>query len=95
MMVERIKAGDFTKGLWLSIPEIIDWAEVDGFKYRDAKSAPSYTDVHISSFLEDIGGAKAVSLDLLKRRRQVHAVSQQTGDIYESWSVYRCLYCEI
>jgi len=94
-MVERIKAEDFTKGLWLSIPEIIDWAEVDGFKYRDAQSAPCHTDVHISTFLEDIGGAKAASLEMLKRRRHVHAVSQQTGDIYDSWTVYRCLYCEI
>ena len=32
-MVERLRSEDFTKGLWLSIPEIIDWAEVDGFKY--------------------------------------------------------------
>jgi uncharacterized protein (TIGR04141 family) len=68
-MVERIKAQDFTKGLWLSIPEIIEWAEVDGFKYRDAQSAASYTDVHISTFLEDIGGAEAASLELLKKRR--------------------------
>lgn len=95
MMVERIKAEDFTKGLWLSIPEIIDWAEVDGFKYREAQSADCHTDVHITTFLEDIGGAKAVSLEMLKKRRQVYAVSQQTGEIFENWTVYRCLYCEI
>ena len=97
LMVERIKAQDFTKGLWLSIPEIIDWAEVDGFKYREAQSADCHTDVHINNintFLEDIGGAKAVSLEMLKRR-QVYAVSQQTAETYENWTVYRCLYCEI
>ena len=94
-MIERIKAEDFTKGLWLSIPEIIDWSEVDGFKYRDADSAPSYTDVHIREFLKDIGGAQKVSLELLKKRRHVYAVSQQTGDVYDAWTVYRCLYCEI
>jgi uncharacterized protein (TIGR04141 family) len=95
IMVERIKAEDFTKGLWLSIPEIIDWSEVDGFKYRDAQSAPSHIDVHISTFLEEIGGAKATSLEMLKKRRKVHAVSQLTGEVIESWTVYRCLYCEI
>jgi hypothetical protein len=35
-MIERIRAEDTSKGLWLSIPEIIDWTEVDSFKYRDA-----------------------------------------------------------
>ena len=94
LMAERIKAEDFTKALWLSIPEIIDWSDVDGFKYRHAKSAACHIDVHISTFLEDVGGAKGVSLEMLKRR-QVHAVSQQTGEIYDSWTVYRCLYCEI
>lgn len=95
LMVERIKAEDFTKGLWLSIPEIIDWSEVDGFKYREANSAPCHTDVHMTTFLEDIGGAKAASLETLKQRRHVYAVSQLTGEPYYSWTVYRCLYCEI
>ena len=94
-MIERIRAEDFTKGLWLSIPEIIDWAEVDGFKYRDADSAPAYTDVHMQEFLTDVGGSKNVSLELVKKRRHVFAVSQQTGDVYDAWTVYRCLYCEI
>lgn len=94
MMVDRIRARDFTKGLWLSIPEIIDWAEVDGFKYRDAQSAECQTDVHINNFLEDVRDVKTISLEMLKRR-QVYAVSQQTAEVYESWTVYRCLYCEI
>ena len=93
-MVQRIKAEDFTKGLWLSIPEIIEWLEVDGFKYRDVQSAHCHTDVHMSAFLEDVGGPNEVSLEKLKRR-QVYAVSQQTGEVYENWTVYRCLYCEI
>jgi uncharacterized protein (TIGR04141 family) len=94
-MVERMRAEDFTKGLWLSVPEIIDWSEVDGFKYRDAHSAPSYADVHIRDFLNDIGGSQAVSLEILKKRRRVYAVSQQTETIFAAWTVYRCLYCEI
>ncbi len=94
-MIERMKEEDFTKGLWLSIPEIIDWSEVDSFKYRDAASAPSYTDVHIREFLADIGGSQNVSLEVLKKRRHVYAVSQQTGSVYDAWTVYRCLYCEI
>ncbi len=94
-LVERMRAEDFTKGLWLSIPEIIDWSEVDGFKYRNALSAQSHTDVHMRDFLEDVGGAKAVTLELLKKRRRVYAVSQQTDEVYDAWTVYRCLYCEI
>jgi len=95
IMIERIRSQDFTKGLWLSIPEIIDWTEVDSFKYRDADSAPAHPDVHMREFLTDVGGAQNVSLELVKKRRHVYAVSQQTGDVFDSWAVYRCLYCEI
>jgi uncharacterized protein (TIGR04141 family) len=94
-MLDRIKAEDFTKGLWLSIPEIIDWSAVDTFKYRDAHSAPAFTDVHFRDFLDDIGGSQNVSLETLKKRRHIYAVSQQTDEVYHSWTVYRCLYCEI
>ena len=95
VMIERIHSEDFTKGLWLSVPEIIDWSQVDSFKYRDANSARTYTDVHIREFLNDVGSAKNVSVEMLKKRRHVFAVSQQTGDVYDAWPVYRCLYCEI
>jgi uncharacterized protein (TIGR04141 family) len=95
IMVERIRTEDFARGLWLSIPEIIDWAEVDSFKYRDADSAPAYADVHMRDFLEDVGGPQNVTLELVKKRRNIFAVSQQTGDVFEWWTVYRCLYCEI
>ena len=94
-MVERIKVEDFSRGLWLSVPEIIDWSETDSFKYRDAASAPAFPDVHFRDILTDIGGSKNVSLEILKKRRHIYAVAQQTGDIYHSWTVYRCLYCEI
>jgi uncharacterized protein (TIGR04141 family) len=46
-------------------------------------------------FLNDVGGSKNVSLELVKKRRHVFAVSQHTGDVYDAWTVYRCLYCEI
>ena len=94
-MIQRIQGEDFTRGLWLSIPEIIDWSEVDSFKYRDAASAHVYPDVHLRDFLNDVGGAQNVSVELVKKRRHVFAVSQLTGDVFECWTVYRCLYCEI
>jgi uncharacterized protein (TIGR04141 family) len=93
-MIERIRAEDFAHGLWLSIPEIIDW-EVDSFKYRNADSAQVYPDVHLRDFLNDVGGAQNVSVELVKKRRHVFAVSQLTGAVFEWWTVYRCLYCEI
>ena len=95
LMIDRIKAEDFARGLWMSIPEIVDWSHVDCFKYREARSAPCYSDVHISTLLQDIGGAQLASLETLKKRRHVYAVSQQTDEIYECWPAYRCLYCEI
>jgi uncharacterized protein (TIGR04141 family) len=93
-MIDRIRAED-SRGLWLSIPEIIDWTEIDSFKYRDSRSARTYPDVHIHEFLNDVGGSKNISLELVKKGRHILAVSQQTGDVFDAWTVYRCLYCEI
>lgn len=93
-MIERLKSSDHTR-LWLCIPEIVDWSQIDGFKYRASAKAQEYSDVHIHEFVDESGGLQNVGVEAIRKRYRVYAISQQTGDIQEQWPVYRCLYCEV
>jgi uncharacterized protein (TIGR04141 family) len=93
-MIERLKSEEHLR-LWLSIPEIIDWSQVEGFKYRTSSTAHQFSDVHIQEFLTEVGGPQNISIETLKKRYRVFAMSQQSGEVYEQWAVYRCIYCEV
>src|SRR5262249_42898102 len=36
---------------WLAVPEIIEWAEIAGFRYRFGAREPQYHDLHLPDFL--------------------------------------------
>ena len=78
--------------LWLSIPELIEWTTIAGFKYRDARNAQLHSDVHISEYLDEVT-TNRFDLKFLKRR-QIQAVNEEGREV-NSWPVFRCLYSEI
>jgi uncharacterized protein (TIGR04141 family) len=92
-LMGRLMSQNFTR-LWLAIPEIIDWTRTEGFKYRDAQNAMLLDDVHIVTFVEEFGVPGSADVRLLKKRN-IYAISQETGEVFARWTVYRCLYCEI
>ena len=91
-LLDRIQAADFER-LWLTIPEIIDWDRIDGFKYRSNESDPVHADVHFFDLLHEMDGDD-VTLPLLKRRK-IYAISSETGEPLEQWTLYRCIYFEV
>ncbi len=93
LLVEKIRRGDLVR-LWLTIPQIIDWSVIEGFKYQHADDAPIHGDVHLNSFREEFDGIENLTIEDL-RRRDIVAVSNEGGHEIETWPVYRCLYCEI
>lgn len=38
-LVQKINQGEFAK-IWLAIPEILNWEEIDGFSYRPPSQNP-------------------------------------------------------
>jgi len=78
--------------IWLSVPEIIDWNRVVGFKYSSAVSAPRYYDISIPRFIESLGG-KTPDINKL-RHRKIFCVDSDDIAIYE-YPVYRFIYAEI
>ena len=93
LLVEKVKRGDFERA-WLTIPQIIDWSVVEGFKYRHAEDAPIHADVHLGTFRDQIRDLRSLTADDL-RHHQVIAISHEGEHEIETWPVYRCMYCEI
>ncbi|PIP65520.1 hypothetical protein COW95_01410, partial [Candidatus Peregrinibacteria bacterium CG22_combo_CG10-13_8_21_14_all_49_11] len=97
-MIERLDEkmiSEFNKEspskLWLTVPDIIDWDDVSGFKYSQKKSEDLKDDLHINDFKTII--ARSVTIDDLKTHK-VHMFYSSTEDDRERWKVYDCVYCE-
>lgn len=82
-------------GLWLTVPEMMDWEGLAGFRYRSSKLATLYPDIHVLTFLEGVGDTRDLDEHALKRRFHVHAIGTDSDAAIREWPVYRCLYCEV
>ena len=90
-IVNKINAGNFER-IWLSVPEIIDWDRVVGFKYSSAASSPRHYDIRILNFIETLKGN---STDIKKlNQRKIFCVDSDDFTVYER-SVYRFIYAEV
>lgn len=86
----RLVAGKF-EGIWLSIPEIIDWTTVKGFIYTHGKSV-IHPDINLQGFCSTVDAP--ITLDLL-RERTVSCADADHKRTFKSWPVYKCLYAEV
>lgn len=91
IMIANIEKGNIER-IWLSVPEIIDWNRVVGFKFSSAVSASRYYDISVPRFIESL---KDKSLDLNKlKHRKIFCVDSDDIAIYE-YPVYRYVYAEV
>ena len=90
--IEKKLAAGNSDGVWLAIPEIIDWGTVDGFMFSGDK-ATIRPDITFAGFVESLKG-KAPTLQLM-RDRSVQAVNSDGEPHGRKWKVFRCLYAEI
>ena len=98
-LVDRIRSEEFDH-CWLAVPDIIEWAEVDGFRYGLKSRNAKYHDLHLSDFVDEIREARGedfspsnINLNLLKHR-DVLCIGDDDQTI-RRWSLYACLYCEL
>lgn len=88
----RLAAKQFD-GIWLSIPEIIDWTIVKGFMYTNGGSA-IYPDVNLDGFLKTVKAGTQLTVGLLHQRKVMCADSDHKP-VFKSWPAFKCLYAEI
>lgn len=91
-LIQRIN-GDKHEKLWMAIPEIIDWADFDCFKYRKSEKAEKYRDLQIPDFIKEHEKYKgAFTIELLKKYKAYCFFETSTE---KSWRIYDCIYIEI
>jgi len=90
-ILSRINCGNF-EHIWLSVPEIIDWDRVVGFKYSNAASSPRYHDIRMSEFLQTFKETTLVADHLTQRR--IFCVDSDEAMVYER-PAYRFIYAEV
>jgi uncharacterized protein (TIGR04141 family) len=91
-LIQRIN-GDKHEKLWMAIPEIIDWADFDCFKYRKSEKAEEYRDLQIPDFIKEHEKNKGeFTIELLKRY-EAYCFFGTSPE--KSWRIYNCIYIEI
>lgn len=91
-LISKINSDNHDK-LWIAIPEIIDWADFDCFKYRTSTKAKGYRDLHIPDFIKEHEKYKgAFTLQMLKRY-EAYCYFENSPE--KSWCIYDCMYAEI
>lgn len=80
-------------GVWLSIPEIIEWTTVTGFMYAHS-GGKVHPDINLQGFLKTIKPGTPLTLDLM-RQRKVDCANADHNSVFRSWPVFKCLYAEI
>jgi len=91
-LVTGIKEDNIVEKIWLSIPEVVDWSDVAGFKYG-SKRETLYPDLYLEDF-KGVFAEENIDLDFLKRAN-AYCVSSSKETNLCSWKVYKCIYAEI
>lgn len=77
---------------WMAVPEIINWAEISGFRFHSPKRATLENDLDIETFISSFSAPLVIS-DL--KFSNVYAVSAQNDETIHKWSAFKCIYTEI
>lgn len=90
-LIEKLHSDDYG-GTWMSIPEVIDWDDIDYFYYKH--NGGNYEDLQIQdAFTNGFGSGKDITIPHLKSRNVFAENSQET--FRYSWPYYKCLYSEV
>lgn len=95
-MVGRVKERDFNK-LWMAIPEIIDWEDVEGFCYSYDNTNDKLDDIDIRGFLKGLltdEDYSKVSMNIFTKNK-IYCYSLSSGIRTHEWKAFNCLYCEM
>lgn len=93
-MISDIKNGVLEK-TWMAVPEIIDWEDISGFKYKDNKKSERYDDIHLGEFIKNLSEDEKDKLSLDTFRKNIYCFDRNGDTIIHQWKAYNCLYSEV
>ena len=88
----RIRAGCLEK-IWLMPPEILDWGDINGFRFRKA-DLPLCQELEFDVYFRDKYRKQSEASIRKMKTDKVLVQSDETGTSVPRWSVYGCLYAE-
>jgi len=91
LLVQRLQSENLDR-CWLAVPEIVDWADISGFRYGFGRRSPEYHDLHFPEFLGSLPDG-VVEVGTL-RKRHAYCIGDEGQEIDE-WPIYQCIYCEL
>jgi len=92
-LVELLRHGDLADmRAWLCVPQLIEWANVGGFRYTD--SGDPNPDLHLRDFFATLRDRTSLTVATLKQRR-ASALDAEGENVALQWPIYACLYCEL
>ena len=92
LLVNRLQTGQLEK-VWMSVPEVINWEDLKGFRYCRQVKADLHDDLSMRSYLDE-REQPPNSIEEMKHD-YVYMISQTTQVAIDHWSAYKCTYAEI
>lgn len=91
-LIELLTSGQ-TANIHLAAPEILDYQNIDRFKFTGSTRSDSFDDLRLSDYLALSDDDQPVTLARLKSDKV--RVASDDGRFYDRWSVFKCLTAEI
>ena len=94
-MIEEFKKGNLLT-TWMAVPHIIEWQDVEGFRYSKKKGEELKEDICIEDFLSGLSDEdeQKLNADFLKNK-EVYCINADNEEVRYHWKVYDCIYSEI
>lgn len=96
LLVEKLKEAWTKNGLvdgcWLAVPDIVDWSQVDGFKFTQSASEGVSNDLHLPGLVQAFPQEEP-TLQFLRKHYAMPVDDEEK--VLDRWPIYRCIHCEI
>lgn len=91
IIMQAWKSNGVSDRCWLSLPDIVEWSKIHGFKFTNSKREGVSSDVHLPGFVH-VHDKDKLSIDYLKSHFAMAVDVEER--VIERWPVYRCMQCE-
>lgn len=78
----------------LSVPDIVDWSKISGFKYSLRKKGALYPDLKIKDLIADLGSGATPTIDEIENG-YISIWGEDEKQYIRRWPIYKCLNMEI
>jgi len=92
-LIGSINNNDYDK-VWMAVPELVDWADVSGFSYKNNKNDLK-ADIILADFISALPDSEKSNLSLDAFNRRIYCFGASSDELKHQWKAFNCLYCEI